>query len=120
MTDVRSADTRTKKGCVKQLVQSRACILISCPDRPGIVAAVSNHLFAHGANIVQLDQYSTDPIEGNYFMRVEFDYPPERKDDLVGAFHEVASRFDMDWRIAKSDQPKRMAIFVSKEDHCLL
>ncbi len=94
--------------------------MISCPDRPGIVAAVSNHLFSQGANIVQLDQYSTDPVEGNYFMRVEFDYPTERESELVGAFHEVAERFDMDWRLAKSDQPKRMAIFVSKEEHCLL
>ena len=94
--------------------------MISCPDRPGIVAAVSNHLFAHGANIVQLDQYSTDPDEGNYFMRVEFDYPSEREEDLVGEFHKVAERFDMDWRVARSDRLKRMAIFVSKEEHCLL
>ena len=107
-----------KGTCTLEL--SRACFLISCPDRPGIVAAVSNHLFSNGANIVQLDQYSTDPVEGTYFMRVEFDYPKSNEQALIEGFLPIAERFGMDWRVAKSDQRKRMAIFVSKEEHCLL
>ena len=100
----------------------RACILISCPDRPGIVAAVSTFLYERGANIVQLDQYSTDPEEGTYFMRVEFDAPVTGGDRtrIEREFGAVAERFAMTWRIAYADQIKRMAIFVSREDHCLL
>lgn len=100
----------------------RACILISCPDRPGIVAAVSTFLYERGANIVQLDQYSTDPEEGTYFMRVEFDAPVVDGDRarIEREFGAVAERFSMQWRIAYADQVKRMAIFVSREDHCLL
>lgn len=100
----------------------RACILISCPDRPGIVAAVTTFLFERGANIVQLDQYSTDPEEGTYFMRVEFDAPLANGDraSVEREFAAVAEAFSMTWRIAYADQVKRMAIFVSREDHCLL
>ncbi|TGV29443.1 ACT domain-containing protein, partial [Mesorhizobium sp. M00.F.Ca.ET.186.01.1.1] len=52
--------------------KDRARMLISCPDRAGIVAAVSNFLFQQGANIVQSDQYTTDPETGRFFMRIEF------------------------------------------------
>lgn len=100
----------------------RACLLISCTDRPGIVAAVSNFLFERGANIVQLDQYSTDPDEGHYFMRLEFDADivTHDRNRLEAEFLPLARRFDMSWRFAYADRVKRMAIFVSREDHCLL
>ena len=52
---------------------NRARMLISCPDRPGIVAAVSQFLYEHGANIVQSDQYTMDPEGGMFFIRFEFD-----------------------------------------------
>lgn len=102
--------------------EHRACILISCPDRPGIVATVSGFLFERGANIVQLDQYSTDPREGRYFMRLEFDAPWVNGDraSVEREFEAVARRFDMAWRFAYADRIKRMAIMVSREDHCLL
>ena len=55
--------------------ETTARLLIRCPDRPGIVAAVSNFLFHHGANITALDQYSTDPEGGTFFLRLEFQTP---------------------------------------------
>jgi formyltetrahydrofolate deformylase len=100
----------------------RAIMLISCPDRPGIVAAVSQFLYERGANIVQSDQYSTDPEGGIFFMRIEFDLDDlqRRSIDLEQDFQETAARFQMRWRIEYAHRIKRMAIFVSREDHCLL
>lgn len=100
-----------------------ARLLITCPDRPGIVAAVSGFLFNHGANITALDQHSTDPEGGSFFMRLEFqtphlDVPREVLERTFAA--SVASRFEMDWRISYAADLKRVAILVSKYDHALL
>ncbi|GAB7386474.1 formyltetrahydrofolate deformylase [Bacillaceae bacterium] len=102
--------------------KNRARLLISCHDRPGIVAAVSRFLHEHGANIVRSDQHSTDPEGGHFFMRVEFDIPniAEKKEKLETDFLPVAQEFGMDWRFAYASQLKRMAIFVSRQEHCLL
>ncbi len=100
-----------------------ARLLITCPDRPGIVAAVSNFLFNHGANITALDQHSTDPEGGLFFMRLEFQTPhlDVSREILEKAFAErVAARFEMDWRIAYAADLKKVAILVSKYDHALL
>jgi formyltetrahydrofolate deformylase len=100
-----------------------ARLLITCPDRPGIVAAVSAFLFEHGANITELDQHSTDPEGGKFFMRLEFQTPrlDLGKDALHRAFGEaVGARFGMEWHIAYAAEPPRLAILVSKHDHCLL
>ncbi|MBI3962568.1 MAG: formyltetrahydrofolate deformylase [Deinococcus sp.] len=100
----------------------RGRLLISCPDRPGIVAAVSQFLFERGANIVHSDQHSSDPEGGLFFMRIEFDLPDlvQRGPEIEQEFRAVSQRFSMDWRLAYASQPKRIAIFVSKEEHCLL
>jgi formyltetrahydrofolate deformylase len=97
-------------------------MLISCPDQPGIVAAVSQFLFEHSANIVQSDQYTMDPEGGMFFIRIEFDLPElsSRVDRIKSDFEQVAARFRMDWRLSLASRKKRLAIFVSKEDHCLL
>ncbi|MBX5436549.1 MAG: formyltetrahydrofolate deformylase [Alicyclobacillaceae bacterium] len=102
--------------------RNRARLLISCPDQPGIIASVSQFLYSQGANIVQSDQHSTNPDSGLFFMRIEFALPDlqERADALRDGFAEVADRFRMDWRLEFASVPKRIAIFVSKEDHCLL
>lgn len=102
--------------------ENRARMLISCPDGPGIVAAVSRFLHENGANIVQSDQYTMDPSGGMFFMRIEFDLPQleERLPDLEQSFTEVAAKFSMDWNIYNTARKKRLAIFVSKEDHCLV
>jgi formyltetrahydrofolate deformylase len=100
-----------------------ARLLISCPDRPGIVAAVSRFLFEHGANILDADQHSTDPAEGTFFMRMVFhiDGLDLGRAELERTFAEqVAAPFAMEWAIAYAADRKRVAILVSREDHCLL
>ena len=99
-----------------------ARLLIACPDRPGIVAAVSGFLFERGANIVSSHQYSTDPTGGRFFLRTEFFLEPtvDRDGFQASLDEEVGSRFGMDWEIRWWDQRQRVAILVSRYDHCLL
>jgi formyltetrahydrofolate deformylase len=99
-----------------------ARLLISCPDGPGIVAAVSQFLFDQGANIVSSDQYSTHPEHGTFFMRTAF-YLPKLEHVHVSfeaGFRQLAKRFEMDWRIFYASERKRVALMASREDHCLL
>ncbi|MNH87599.1 Formyltetrahydrofolate deformylase [compost metagenome] len=117
-------DTHVKAGLqpVKEYQQHRARMLISCPDSPGIVAAVSHFLHEHGANIVQSDQYTMDPEGGMFFMRVEFDLN-DLSSKLMGIksdFQEIADKFQMEWNIFPLNEKKKLAILVSKEDHCLV
>ncbi|WP_213525075.1 formyltetrahydrofolate deformylase [Paenibacillus sp. J31TS4] len=103
--------------------EKRVRMLISCPDQPGIVAAVSRFLHEHGANIVQSDQYTMNPEGGMFFIRIEFDLndPDRRLESLQLDFEEVvAQKFRMEWTIHRASVKKRLAVFVSKEDHCLL
>ena len=96
-------------------------LLVSCPDRPGIVAAVSRFLYERGANVIRSDQYSSDPGGGTFHLRMEFVLPDEQRGDLVEAFGlAVAAPYDMTWRIADSRRRKRIAVLVSKADHCLV
>ncbi|HYV16649.1 MAG TPA: formyltetrahydrofolate deformylase [Conexibacter sp.] len=98
-------------------------LLISCPDRAGIVAAVSQFLERAGANIVSLAQYSTDPASGAFFMRNEFHLPlsaVERPAFEARFAREVGEPFEMEWRMWDATRPKRVAILVSRYDHCLL
>jgi formyltetrahydrofolate deformylase len=100
-----------------------ARLLITCPDKPGIVSAVSSFLYNHGANITDLDQHSTEAEGGTYFMRLEFQTPhlDLSRQVLSKAFEEaVASRYNMDWRISYAVDVKKIAILVSKFDHALL
>lgn len=98
-------------------------LLISCADQAGIVAAVSRFLHDAGANIVSSDQHSTDPQGGAFFMRMEFNLAMSDAERAAfeGRFaREVGDPFAMDWRMSDSRTPKRVAILVSKYDHCLL
>jgi formyltetrahydrofolate deformylase len=97
-------------------------LLISCPDRTGVVAAVSHFLFDHGANIIHSDQHSTERGEGVFFMRTEF-----RLQDLAStgpvleqAFKGIAGRYGMQWRLAYAARRKRLGVFVSRAEHALL
>src|SRR5436305_14664741 len=92
-------------------------LVISCPDRPGIVAAVSRFLAEAGANIVRSDQYSTDPEGGTFFLRMGF--TPSAEVDQSAFAREVAEPFGMTWRLWDSARPKRVALLVSREGHCL-
>jgi formyltetrahydrofolate deformylase len=94
-------------------------LLLACPDRPGLIAAVSGFLADAGLNIVDADQHSSN--EGRFFMRMAFDaVPGGEREEVYGRFErEIASRFEMDHRFAESSERKRVAIMVSHEDHCL-
>ena len=94
-------------------------LLLACPDRPGLIAAVSGFLAEAGLNIIDADQHSSN--EGRFFMRMAFDaVPAGEQEDVYGRFEaEIAKRFEMDFRFAESSQPKQLAIMVSREDHCL-
>jgi formyltetrahydrofolate deformylase len=96
-------------------------LLISCPDRRGIVAAVSHFLYKADANIVESQQYLTNPFGGTFFLLVEFDLPAlaERFDELEEEFSALADSFSMEWKMTRAADRKRMAIFVSKADHVL-
>jgi formyltetrahydrofolate deformylase len=105
----------------KPLFTNRGRLLVACPDRPGIIAAISDALFRLGANIVASDQYSEDPAHGMFFMRTEFelaDYQQQRG-RVEAALVPVAERFQMQWRLATAGERKRLGIFVSREGHCL-
>jgi formyltetrahydrofolate deformylase len=95
-------------------------LLVSCPDRPGIVSAVSRFLFETGANIITSAQYSTDPSDGTFFLRTEFSVPTSAQEELAERFGLVADRFGMNWRIWDASKRKRVAVMVSKYDHCLV
>ncbi|MFZ5892365.1 MAG: formyltetrahydrofolate deformylase [Myxococcota bacterium] len=97
-----------------------ATLLVSCSDRRGIVAALAQVLYGHGANILDSDQH-TDPIAQMFFQRIRFDLSELLTDrgTLERALGEVAQRFNMKYRLAYAERPKRVALFVSKYEHCL-
>jgi formyltetrahydrofolate deformylase len=97
-----------------------ATLLIDCPDRRGIVAAVSEFLYEHGANITHADQHQ-DAAQRLFFMRVEWELDGFglSLEEFPPAFAAVAERFSMQWRVTRSTSQPRVAIFVSKYDHCL-
>lgn len=98
-------------------------MLLHCPDRHGIIAAVSAFLANAGANIISLDQHSTAPEDGTFVQRAIFHLPglTAAIDELTQQFAAtVADQFDIAYRFAEAAKPKRVAIMVSKADHCLL
>jgi formyltetrahydrofolate deformylase len=96
-------------------------LLVSCPDRPGIVAAVSRFLFEAGANIVRSDQHTSDPEGGDFFLRMEFTLPRDNREGFAERFGlGVAEPFGMTWRLWDAAQRKRLAILLSRYEHCLL
>jgi formyltetrahydrofolate deformylase len=96
-------------------------LLLSCPDRPGIVAGVAGFLADADRNIIDADQHSTTD-EGRLFMRLVFESAPEsERDQLYGRFaHEVAEPLSMEFRFAQAGRQPRVALMASREDHCLL
>ena len=97
-----------------------AVLLLSCPDRRGLVAGVSDFIFENNGNIINADQH-TDPEESIFLLRIEWELegfgirsPRDRR-----AFRPLGERFEADWDMRFSDYAPRMAIFVSKMEHCL-
>jgi formyltetrahydrofolate deformylase len=103
------------------MLDPTAIILISCPDRPGLVAKIANFIHANGGNIIHADQH-TDFATSLFLMRIEwqlqgFNLPRE----LIGAaFDAIAKPLQATWQLHFSDTVPRIAIWVTKQDHCLL
>jgi formyltetrahydrofolate deformylase len=98
-------------------------LLLRCADRSGLVAAVTTFLASAGANIISLDQHSTEQADGIFMQRTVFHLPglAALRDDLARDFtDQVAEKFGMDFRLTEAAKPKRVAIMASREDHCLL
>lgn len=97
-----------------------ASLLVCCPDRKGLVAALSGLLYDHGANILQAQQH-TDSIDGLFFQRIRFDTTELdiSRTELEDLLRIECGRYDMRWRISYADRGKRVALFVSRFEHCL-
>ncbi|MBB3045492.1 formyltetrahydrofolate deformylase [Nocardioides sp. LMS-CY] len=94
-------------------------LILSCPDRPGIVHAVSGFLVSRGGNILESQQFG-DPLTQRFFMRIDFETPgPIDADAMRTAFAPVAAEFDMSFELWDATAPYRTLIMVSKHLHCL-
>jgi formyltetrahydrofolate deformylase len=102
------------------MINSTATLLISCPDQRGLVAKIANFIYANGGNIIHADQH-TDFTAGLFLTRIEwqlegFNLPR----DLIGpAFSAIAQPLQATWQLHFSDTVPRIAIWVSRQDHCL-
>lgn len=100
---------------------STAKLLLHCPDKPGILADVTNFITVNKGNIIYLDQY-VDHVENIFFMRIEWELgdffiPKEKVYEYFDTLY--AQKYSMNFRLYFSDDKPRMAIFVSKMSHCL-
>ena len=98
-----------------------AKLLLHCPDKPGILAEVTDFITVNKGNIIYLDQY-VDHVENIFFMRIEWELenflvPQEKIEDYFETLY--AQKYEMNFRLYFSDTKPRMAIFVSKMSHCL-
>ena len=98
-----------------------AKLLLHCPDKPGILAEVTDFITVNKGNIIYLDQY-VDHVENIFFMRIEWELkdflvPQEKIEDYFATLY--AQKYEMNFRLYFSDAKPRMAIFVSKMSHCL-
>jgi len=105
--------------------ETRATLLVTCKDRPGLVAALAQALYTQGANILDAAQH-TDAESGKFFQRIQFDDPELAGPDRDGAMRRleatirgVAKPHEMTWQLHYEATPPRVALFVSKTDHCL-
>ena len=98
-------------------------LTVSCPDKPGIVAQLTQLLGEHGANIVSLDQFTTGAKEGTLYQRTVFHLPgfAAKRETLEADIQaKLAEPLGMEWKLTDTSKRKRVAIFASKTDHCLL
>ncbi|WP_399895360.1 formyltetrahydrofolate deformylase [Streptomyces sp. BBFR51] len=102
------------------MTASRYVLTLNCPDRPGIVHAVSTFLLGNGCTIVESQQFG-ERSAGTFFMRVEFEPldPLTTIDALRDGFTSVPERFSMEWRLIDASRPQRLLIMVSRFGHCL-
>jgi formyltetrahydrofolate deformylase len=120
MTLTQAAPVRPER---RERAPHRASLIVRGEDRTGIVAAVASVLSSHGANIVSLDQYSDDPQGGAFFQRTVFSLDnlqavfPALDEDLRKS---LADTYGLTYTLRDMSVPKRVAVFASKSDHCLL
>jgi formyltetrahydrofolate deformylase len=97
-----------------------ATLLIHCPDQPGLVHDVTGFIFSHRGNILDLEQH-IDPLENLFFMRVEWSLEnfTLEKEEIDPRFSILGQRHQMGWKLHFASERKRLALFVSKESHCL-
>ncbi len=102
-------------------MKNSAILLIQCPDRKGLDAAIAEFIYVHGGNILHFEQHQADS-ERFYLARVEWDLDGFQMElaEFSAKFAPIAERFFMNWRVAPSSRRPRVAIFVSKHDHCLV
>lgn len=103
-------------------LENRARLLVKCPDKPGIVSVLSSFLHNHNANIIESSQFSTDPENGTFFIRIEYhcDNLPAKAVEMEKKFERIAEDYQMEYHFYYRNVRQRSAIFVSKEPHCLL
>jgi formyltetrahydrofolate deformylase len=106
---------------VTHMTGTTAVLLLSCPDQPGIVAAVADFVFQHGGNIIDAQQH-TDQTDGVFFQRVEFrlDGCDLARDEIEPAMRSLVDRFAMECAVRFSDEIPRVGVMVSREAHCLV
>ncbi|MCZ7591846.1 MAG: formyltetrahydrofolate deformylase [Kiritimatiellae bacterium] len=102
-------------------VPQSAVLLVSCADKPGIVASVTAFFARHNGNILDLEQHSDDESH-LFFMRLEWDLRgfALTLDDVHREFQPIAQQFGMQWQLCRRDTRARVAIFVTREPHCLV
>jgi formyltetrahydrofolate deformylase len=102
-------------------LNNTAILLVQCPDRKGLDATIAEFIYRYDGNILHFEQHQAGE-ERYYLARVEWDLADFRLDlkDFPGAFGPIAQKFGMNWRIALGSYRPRVAIFVSKYDHCLV
>ena len=114
----------TTEGAPRATAPSGDFVLVlTCPDRPGVVHAVSGFLVGHGGNIIESQQFG-DRLTGRFFMRLDFEVPGTgaqqiTAEELRRDFADVAARFDMTFELWDARAPYRTLIMVSKHLHCL-
>lgn len=104
-----------------RLMKNTATLLITCPDRKGLVAAIAEFLYQNNANILHADQHQ-DAEGGLFLMRMEWDLNEFaiQPSDFAKHFSPIAQRFNMRWQLKLSQKRPRLAIMVSQYDHCLV
>jgi formyltetrahydrofolate deformylase len=102
-------------------VKNSAVLLISCPDQKGLTAGISDFIYRNNGNILHADEHREDD-QNLFLMRVEWDLAgfAFEMGDFAGKFAPIATRFGMKWRVALSSYRPRVALFVSRYDHCLI
>lgn len=103
-------------------VENEGCLLVKCPDQPGIVAKLSSFLQQYNANIIESNQYSSDPVHGTFFIRIAFYCKNLQQQalEMEQSFTAIAAQYQMSYQFTYAFERKRTAIYVSKELYCLM